>query len=58
MAIWNETTPLGEPDAPVFVAERLTVEEGQNQPELGAGQFGRRVVEKNRPFEPLSMKPT
>ena len=39
-----------------MVAERLAVDEGQNQPELGAGQLGSRLVGKNSPFDPLSMK--
>ena len=43
----------------MLVAERLVVEEGQNQSERGGVQFGIGLVEggaKNRPFEPLSMK--
>jgi hypothetical protein len=59
LPIWNETTPLGEPEAPVLVAEKLVVEEGQNQSELGEGQSGIGLVGggvKKRPFEPLSMK--
>jgi hypothetical protein len=57
--IWNETAPLGEPEAPVLVAERLTVDEGQNQSEMGGepGQSGSALVEgKKSPFDPLSMK--
>ena len=59
LPIWNETILLGEPVAPVLVAERFTVDEGQNQSELGETQSGRRVAEgggKKSPFVPVSMK--
>jgi hypothetical protein len=63
LPIWKLTVPLGEPVAFVLTAEKLTVDEGQNQPELVA-QSGSRPVrlydevfeEKNRPFEPVSIK--
>ena len=59
LATWNGTVPLGEPVAPMLVAERFTADEGQNQSELGEAQSGRRVAEgggKNSPFVPVSMK--
>jgi len=59
LAISNDTVPLGDPVAPLLVAERFKVGEGQNQLELGAGQDASelRLVEKNRPFEPVSITP-
>jgi hypothetical protein len=56
--IWNETTPLDEPEAPVLMAERLVVDDGQYHVELGEEQFGSRLPDgdgKNSPFDPLSM---
>lgn len=38
--IWNETVALGDPEAPVMPAERLVVEDGQNQSELAPVQLG------------------
>ena len=57
--IWNNTVPLGEPVAPVFVAERLTVDEGQNHPEFGEGQSGIELADeegKSSPLDPVSIK--
>jgi hypothetical protein len=60
LPIWNETVPLGEPPKPLFVADKLCVEEGQKQPwAIPLAQVGRLLIEaalKNNPFEPLSMK--
>ena len=61
LPIWNGTTPLGAPDAAVLVAERLSVDAGQNQAVLGAVQLGIVLPAggvKKSPFEPLSMKPS
>ncbi len=58
-AISNDTFPVGEPVAPLLVAERFCGETGgQNQLGLEE-QDGRedRLVEKNKPFEPVSRKP-
>ena len=57
-SISTETTSLGEPEAPVLVAEKPVGYEGQNHIESGAAQSGRRLNEgvgKNKPSEPLSM---
>ncbi len=60
LAISNDTVPLrgGEPVAAVFVAERFCVKEGQNQLGLEEQDGSElKLVEKNRPFEPVSMTP-
>jgi hypothetical protein len=58
--IWNETVPLADPVWPFVVADKLCVDEGQNQPEaIPEVQVIRALTElllKNSPFEPLSMK--
>ena len=57
--IWNDTAPLGEPLAPVFVAERLTVDEGQNHAEFGEGQSGIGLADRDgkySPLDPVSIK--
>ena len=57
LPIWKETWPLGDPKAPVLVAERSTVDGGQNQAESPPGQFGTWLEGgKKSPFEPLSIK--
>src|SRR5512135_93537 len=60
LPIWKTASLLGDPDAPSFLAERVVIDKGQNHPESGDGQFGRRPVEggvKKSPFEPLSIIP-
>ena len=56
LPIWNKTVPLGDPALSSLVADRLCVEEGQNQPP----QVGRVLLidlaSKNNPFDPLSIK--
>jgi hypothetical protein len=53
-AIWNETIPVGDAEAPVVTAKRFCIDAGQNHdvPEQTAiAESGN----KNR-FEPLSIK--
>ena len=60
LAIWNETRPLGTPEAPLLVAERFRVAAGQYQAESGNAQSGRVIAEgegKNNPLLPVSMNP-
>jgi hypothetical protein len=52
VAIWNGTTPLGEPPEPVVVADRVRVDGGQYQsPHVWIALSG-----KKRPLEPESIK--
>ena len=58
LLISNETVSLGEPVDPLLVAERLVVDDGQNQPAKGPVHAVRTLggAGKYNPFEPLSMK--
>ena len=59
LPIRNEAIPLGDPEAPVFMAEKPIVDEGQNQLEFGLVHSGSTLAEgegKKRPFEPVSIK--
>ena len=54
--IWNETTPLGDPEIPIVVPARVVVEPGQNQAEFALVQLGMLAEGKKSPFDPVSMK--
>jgi hypothetical protein len=57
LPIWKKTSLFVSPKAPLFVAERVTGDAGQNQGELVVVHIGSWPNDggvKNSPFEPLS----